>query len=98
MYQFKTKTHRSLFFLLLLFPLFAIPNLLLTDYKTETWFPYVRYGCVVLFFIIAVFTRLLTTAKQGNGLPNATSQNNYLVPVAVVLVLLVVFAVMVVGF
>lgn len=92
MYQFKTKTHRSLFFLLLLFPLFAIPNLLLTDYKTETWFPYVRYGCVVLFFIIAVFTRLLTTAKQGNGLPNATSQNNYLLPVAVVLMILAAFA------
>lgn len=92
MYQFKTKTHRSLFFLLLLFPLFAIPNLLLTDYKTETWFPYVRYGCVVLFFAIAVFAQMFTTAKQGNGLPATTSHNNYFATVAVVLMILVAFA------
>lgn len=97
MYQFKTKTNRSLFFLLLLFPLFAIPNLLLTDYKTETWFPYVRYGCVVLFFVIAILAQLFTTAKTANGLPAATSRNNYLVPVAVIVILLAAFAALVVG-
>jgi|GEM_PF-5809758 len=94
MYQFKTKTNRSLFFLLLLFPLFAIPNLLLPDYKTETWFPYVRYGCVVLFFAIAVFARLFTTAKQGDSLPATTSRNNYLAAFAVIVLLLAAFAVL----
>lgn len=98
MYQFKTEPNRSLFFLLLLFPLFAIPNLLLTDYKTETWFPYVRYGCVVLFFAIAVFAQMFTTAKHGNGVPAAETRNNYLATFTVIVLLLAAFAALVVGF